>query len=64
MDSVEQDDRDDIVWSDAQAMIRGLEEQMALLARENEVLRAEVSRRGSWHCPVCSGALRCPVCAP
>ena len=51
MDSVERDDRDDIVWSDAQAIIRGLEEQVALLTRELqrrgnevEVLRAEVMR--------------------
>jgi uncharacterized small protein (DUF1192 family) len=39
MDSVERDDRDDIVWSDAQAIIRGLEERVALLTGENARLR-------------------------
>jgi len=54
MDSVEQDDRDDIVWSDAQAIIRGLEEHVALLTRELqragnelEILRAETAHQAA-----------------
>jgi hypothetical protein len=54
MRSVEDDDRDDIVWSDAQAIIRGLEERVAVLTRELAEARLLASRIEHLPLPMCS----------